>query len=295
MEIMENEFVHSGSFACPGCGLTVAFRHVVKALGKNTVVVTTAGCGSVVAGYYPMTTSKLPFFHCSFGTVGATAAGLRAGLDMLGKAKTQVLAWAGDGGTFDIGLQSMSGAAERNDDMIYVCYDNEAYMNTGVQRSSSTPLGAWTTTTPFQAPEDRPKKRIAAIVAAHEIPYMATASISYPQDLEQKVRRAKSIKGFRFIHILIPCPTGWLYPTKDSVKLGRLAVLSRLFPLYEVFGGRQYRLSPMAEKVPVHEYVTSQGRFKGLSEQAIQGIQGTVDRDWAELRDLAARSKELRS
>jgi pyruvate ferredoxin oxidoreductase beta subunit/2-oxoisovalerate ferredoxin oxidoreductase beta subunit len=188
----------------------------------------------------------------------------------------------------------MSGAAERNDDMIYVCYDNEAYMNTGVQRSSSTPLGAWTTTTPFQAPEDRPKKRIAAIVAAHEIPYMATASISYPQDLEQKVRRAKSIKGFRFIHILIPCPTGWLYPTKDSVKLGRLAVLSRLFPLYEVFEGRQYRLSAMAEKVPVHEYVASQGRFKGLSEQAIQGIQGNVDRDWAELQDLAVRSKELR-
>jgi len=295
METMENEFVHSGSFACPGCGLTIAFRHVVKALGKNTVIITTAGCGSVVAGYYPMTTSKLPFFHCSFGTVGATAAGLRAGLDMLGKTKTKVLAWAGDGGTFDIGLQSLSGAAERNDDMVYVCYDNEAYMNTGVQRSSSTPLGAWTTTTPFQAPEDRPKKRMAAIVAAHEIPYMATASISDPQDLEQKVRRAKGIKGFRFIHILIPCPTGWLYATKDSVKLGRLAVLSRIFPLYEVLGGKQYRLSPMGEKVPVHEYVASQGRFKGLSEEAIRGMQGNVDQDWTELQDLAARRKEWRS
>jgi pyruvate ferredoxin oxidoreductase beta subunit/2-oxoisovalerate ferredoxin oxidoreductase beta subunit len=179
--------------------------------------------------------------------------------------------------------------------MVYVCYDNEAYMNTGVQRSSSTPLGAWTTTTPFQAPEDRPKKRIAAIVAAHEIPYMATASISYPQDLEQKVRKAKSIKGFCFIHILIPCPTGWLYATKDSVKLGRLAVLSRIFPLYEVFGGKQYRLTPMDEKVPVHGYVTSQGRFKGLSEGAIQGIQENVDQDWTELEELAARSKELRS
>ncbi len=295
MGTMENEFVHPGSFACPGCGLTVAFRHVVKALGKNTVVVTTAGCGSVVAGSFPMTTSKLPFFHCSFGTVGATAAGLRAGLDMLGKTKTQVLAWAGDGGTFDIGLQSLSGAAERNDDMLYVCYDNEAYMNTGVQRSSSTPLGAWTTTTPFQALEDRPKKRIAAIVAAHEIPYMATASISYPQDLEQKVRRAKSIKGFRFMHILIPCPTGWLYPTKDSVKLGRLAVLSRIFPLYEVFRGKQYHLNSMGEKVPVQEYVTSQGRFKGLSGEAIEGLQGNVDRDWMELQELASRSKEWQS
>jgi 2-oxoisovalerate ferredoxin oxidoreductase beta subunit len=289
------ELMYPGSFACPGCGLTVAFRHVVKALGKNTVIVATAGCGSVVAGYYPMTASKLPFFHCSFGTVAATAAGLRAGLDMLGRTKTQVLAWAGDGGTFDIGLQSLSGAAERNDDMIYVCYDNEAYMNTGVQRSSSTPLGAWTTTTPFPFPEDRPKKHMAAIVAAHEIPYMATASISYAGDLEQKVRRAKSTKGFRFLHILVPCPTGWLYPTKESIRLGRLAVLSRVFPLYEAFGGKRYRLSPMGEKVPVKEYLTPQGRFKGLSEEAVEGIQRQVDEEWEDLQEVAERGKEMPS
>jgi pyruvate/2-oxoacid:ferredoxin oxidoreductase beta subunit len=295
MDGLENEGMYPGSFACPGCGLTVAFRHVVKALGKNTVVVTTAGCGSVVAGYYPMTTSKLPFFHCSFGTVAATAAGLRAGLDMLGKASTRVLAWAGDGGTFDIGLQSLSGAAERNDDMVYVCYDNEAYMNTGVQRSSSTPLGAWTTTTPLPSREDRPKKHMAAIVAAHEIPYMATASISYPRDLEQKVRRAKSTKGFRFLHIIVPCPTGWLYASKDSIRLGRLAVLSRVFPLYEVFGGKRYRLTAMGEKVPVSEYLRPQGRFKGLSEEVVREIQRKVDEEWEELRELAERAKELPS
>jgi pyruvate/2-oxoacid:ferredoxin oxidoreductase beta subunit len=291
METMENELVYSGSFACPGCGLTVAFRHVVKVLGKNTAVITTAGCGSVVAGYYPSTTSKLPFFHCSFGTAAATAAGLKAAYDMMGKSRIQVLAWAGDGGTFDIGLQSLSGAAERNDDILYVCYDNEAYMNTGVQRSSGTPFGAWTTTTPFQATEDRPKKHIAAIMAAHEIPYIATASISYPQDLQAKVRRAKGIKGFRFIHILVPCPTGWLYPTKDSIRMGRLAVLTRVFPLFEVFPGNEYRLSPMGEKVPVREYLTAQGRFRGLLEKDVGIIQENVDRDWGELEKVAVQRK----
>jgi pyruvate/2-oxoacid:ferredoxin oxidoreductase beta subunit len=286
MESKEGLF-YSGSFSCPGCGLTMAYRHVFAALGKNTVVITTAGCGSVVAGYYPATTSGIPFFHCSFGTAAATAAGLRAGLDMLGKRKTHVLAWAGDGGTFDIGLQSLSGAAERNDNIIYVCYDNEAYMNTGVQRSSATPVGSWTTTTPNEATEDRPKKRIAAIMAAHEIPYLATASVSYPGDLRQKVRKAKRMEGFRFIHVMVPCPTGWLYPSKDSVRLGRLAVLSRIFPLYEVFRGMEYRLSPMGEKVPVNEYLKSQGRFRNLKERGISAIQDHVDRAWADLQDLA--------
>jgi pyruvate/2-oxoacid:ferredoxin oxidoreductase beta subunit len=198
-----------------------------------------------------------------------------------------VLAWAGDGGTFDIGLQSLSGAAERNDNIIYVCYDNEAYMNTGVQRSSATPVGSWTTTTPNGAPEDRPKKRIAAIMAAHGIPYIATASVSYPADLRRKVRKAKRMEGFRFIHVMVPCPTGWLYPSKDSVRLGRLAVLSRVFPLYEVFGGRKYRLSPMGEKVPLHEYLKSQGRFRNLIEKDVSAIQDSVDEAWADLQALA--------
>jgi len=284
---MSRELVWPGSFACPGCGLTIAFRHAFRALGRNTIVITSAGCGSVVDGYYPYTASKLPFFHCSFGTAAATAAGLRAGLDMLGKTRTNVLAWAGDGGTFDIGLQSLSGAAERNENIIYVCYDNEAYMNTGVQRSSATPLGSWTTTTPLRAPEDRPKKDIAAILAAHEIPYIATTSISYPKDLEKKLRKAKVIKGFRFIHVLVPCPTGWLYAAKDTVRLGRLAVLSRVFPLFEVVNGRDYEINPMGDKIPVNEYLESQGRFKNLSAEDISLIQQNVDRKWNELKILA--------
>ena len=289
---LENEFVYPGSFSCPGCGLTIAFRHVVKTLGKNTAVITTAGCGSVVAGYYPATTSKLPFFHCSFGTAAATAAGVKAGYEMLGKKNIQVLAWAGDGGTFDIGLQSLSGAAERNDDIIYVCYDNEAYMNTGVQRSSGTPPGSWTTTTPAGAPEDRPKKDIVGIMAAHGIPYIATACVSYPQDLVAKIRRAKKIKGFRFIHILIPCPTGWLCAAKDSIRLGRLAVLSRVFPLFEVFGGQEYRLNPMGEKIPVNDYLSAQGRFKTLAAGDYPVIQSGIDKRWSELMALTCPEEE---
>ena len=288
MRERREELFHSGSFACPGCGLTVAYRHVFSALGRNTVVVTSAGCGSVVAGYYPATTSKIPFFHCSFGTAAATAAGLRAGLDMLGKTKTHVLAWAGDGGTFDIGLQSLSGAAERNDNIIYVCYDNEAYMNTGVQRSSATPAGSWTTTTPSEAPEDRPKKHIAAIMAAHEIPYIATASVSFPDDLRRKILRAKRIQGFRFIHILVPCPTGWLYPSKDSIRLGRLAVQTRIFPIYEILNGKEYRLGDMGQKVPVHDYLKLQGRFRMVGEKDMPAIQEKVDRDLEALQRLAA-------
>jgi len=284
---VKNELVWPGSSACPGCGLMIAYRHIFRTLGKNTVVITSAGCGSVVAGYYPYTVSKIPFYHCSFGTAAATAAGVKAGLDMMGKTKTNVVAWAGDGGTLDIGLQSLSGAAERNDDIIYVCYDNEAYMNTGVQRSSATPFGSWTTTTPSR--EDRTKKNMVAIVAAHEVPYIATACVSYLEDLEKKVRKAKGIKGFRFLHVLAPCPLGWLYASKDTIRLGRLAVLSRVFPLFEVIMGREYHLSPMGDKISVNEYLTSQGRFKGLQTEEIDLIQHNTDVKWTELNDLAGQ------
>ncbi len=286
--LMENEMVSPGHFACPGCGETIAFRHVTRVLGRRTVVVTSAGCGSVVDGYYPTTASRLPFFHCSFGTAAATAAGVKAGLEMLGDTRTTVLAWAGDGGTFDIGLQSLSGAAERNEDILYVCYDNEAYMNTGVQRSSATPKGAWTTTTPKGAPKERPKKNMIAILAAHEIPYIATATIAYPEDLERKVRTAKKLKGMRFIHVLSPCPSGWGYSPEKTVKLARLAVLSRIFPLLEVANGKTYRLSPMSEKVPVDEYIKAQGRFKNLNDEEMAAIQATVDTAWAELMARAS-------
>jgi pyruvate/2-oxoacid:ferredoxin oxidoreductase beta subunit len=284
---LEEEFLSSGHFACPGCGETLAFRHVLKALGRRVAVITTAGCGSVVDGYWPLSASKVPFFHCSFGTAAATAAGLKAGLEMIGDRTTTVLAWAGDGGTFDIGFQSLSGAAERNEDILYCCYDNEAYMNTGIQRSSATPKGSWTTTTPAQNLKEEPKKDIDAILAAHRIPYLATASLAFPEDLAQKVKRARKIKGTRFIHILIPCPPGWKFQSDLTIRLSRLSVETRAFPLFEVDHGMHYQLNPMPKKIPVKEYVRLQGRFGHLSEKQIEVIQKEIDTKWEELLDRA--------
>jgi pyruvate/2-oxoacid:ferredoxin oxidoreductase beta subunit len=156
-------------------------------------------------------------------------------------------------------------------------------MNTGVQRSSATPLGAWTTTTPSPSGEGRPKKDLAAILAAHRIPYLATASVSDPEDLTAKVRAARKIRGFRFLHVLVPCPVGWMFPARETVALGRLAVQARVFPLFEVFGGREWRLPPAEEKIPVSRYLEKQGRFRGLGEEAVLHIQEEVDRRWEEL------------
>jgi len=284
---LEEEFLSSGHFACPGCGETLAFRHVLKALGRRVAVITTAGCGSVVDGYWPLSASKVPFFHCSFGTAAATAAGLKAGLEMIGDRTTTVLAWAGDGGTFDIGFQSLSGAAERNEDILYCCYDNEAYMNTGIQRSSATPKGSWTTTTPVQNLKEEPKKDIDAILAAHRIPYLATASLAFPEDLARKVKKAKRIKGTRFIHILIPCPPGWRFQSDLTIRLSRLAVETRTFPLFEVDHGMRYQLNPMPKKIPLKEYVRLQGRFSHLSEKQMEAIQKEIDTKWEELLDRA--------
>jgi pyruvate/2-oxoacid:ferredoxin oxidoreductase beta subunit len=282
-QALEEELLSSGHFACPGCGETLAFRHVLKALGRRVVVVTTAGCGSVVDGYWPVSAAKVPFFHCSFGTAAATAAGAKAGLEMIGDKKTTVLAWAGDGGTFDIGFQSLSGAAERNEDILYCCYDNEAYMNTGIQRSSATPKGTWTTTTPLEGLKEEPKKDIDTILAAHRLPYLATASLAFPEDLARKVKKAKAIKGTRFIHILIPCPPGWRFSSDLTIQLARLSVSSRFFPLYEVENGKRYQLNPMPEKVSVKEYVRLQGRFSHFNERMIRAVQQEVDARWEEL------------
>jgi 2-oxoisovalerate ferredoxin oxidoreductase beta subunit len=284
---LEEEFLSSGHFACPGCGETLAFRHVLKALGRRVAVITTAGCASVVDGYWPLSASKVPFFHCSFGTAAATAAGLKAGLEMIGDRTTTVLAWAGDGGTFDIGFQSLSGAAERNEDILYCCYDNEAYMNTGIQRSSATPKGSWTTTTPVQNLKEEPKKDIDAILAAHRIPYLATASLAFPDDLARKVKKAKRINGTRFIHILIPCPPGWRFQSDLTIRLSRLAVETRVFPLFEVDRGMRYQLNPMPEKIPVKEYIRLQGRFSHITEKQMEAIQKEIDNKWEELLDRA--------
>jgi len=281
----EDELMGSGHLGCQGCGAALAMRYVLKALGEKTIIVLPACCWTIIAGPFPYSALKVPILHTAFETAAVAASGVRAALDIKGDRETTVVAWAGDGGTFDIGLQALSGAAERNENILYICYDNEAYMNTGIQRSSATPKGAWTTTTPEHKTE--PKKDIMEIMAAHLIPYAAAASIAYPEDLIEKVKKAKGIYGLRFIHILAPCPPGWRIPSELSVKLARLAVESGVFPLYEVEGGLRYRINYTPNGVGVREYLKLQGRFRDLSEEEIQEIEEGVALRWERLRRRA--------
>lgn len=276
----DTEFIHPGHVACPGCGAAVAMKLALRAMGPDTMVVIPACCWGVIAGPYPQSSLKVPILHAAFATAGATASGLRAALDIKGDHETVVMAWAGDGGTFDIGLQSLSGAVERNEDVLYVCYDNEAYMNTGVQRSSSTPYGTRTTTTPGQDWKRSRKKNIVEVMAAHRIPYVATANIAYPDDMMRKFKKAKELKGgSRFLHVYASCPTGWGIPSEKSISIARLAVQCNIFPLYEVEYGKHYQLNHQG-KVGVSQYLEAQGRFKHLNEDQIQQIQELVDEDW---------------
>jgi len=284
---MENELVSKGHVACPGCGAALAMRYVLNVLGPKTIIVLPACCWSVITNRHPECCLEVPVFHTAFETAACVASGVRVALEVKGDNSTNVLAWAGDGGTFDIGLQALSGAAERNDDIIYVCYDNEAYMNTGVQRSSATPWGAWTTTTPATHFKGQEKKNIMEIMAAHRIPYAATASISMPEDLMAKVERARDTRGTRFLHIFCPCPTGWRSSPDLTIELARAAVESRAFPLYEIFDGAKRRLSlDPAPPAPVADYIRPQGRFRHLDSEQIEAIQKRVDEEWLSLLRL---------
>lgn len=284
LSVPEEDFMHPGHLACQGCGATLAMRFVLKGLGKRTALSIPACCWSVIDGPFPYSSLDVPIFHCAFETAAASASGLKAGLEMKGDTETTVVAWAGDGGTFDIGIQALSGAAERNEDILYVCYDNEAYMNTGIQRSSSTPYGAWTTTTPIKHFKNRPKKDIVAIMAAHEIPYVATASIGYPEDLVKKAQKAKHIQGTRFLHIYAPCPTGWKSRPEDTIKLSRMVVQNCIFPLLEIENGDKYNLNiKPKKKKTIKEYIQLQGRFRHLTDKHIEFMQKEVDKKWERL------------
>ena len=272
-----------GHFGCPGCGAALAMKYALETLGSDTIVVMPAGCWSTLIGIYPYSCLTVPVISVAFETTAATAAGIKAGLEIQGNDHTTVLAWAGDGGTFDIGFQALSGAAERNDDILYICYDNEAYMNTGIQRSSATPAGGWTTTTPASALKPQKKKNIMNIMAAHGVPYAATASISDPQDLAAKLQKAMTIKGTRFIHLYASCPTGWRHAPELSIDVARMAVQSRVFPLYEIIDGETWHISPMPEKTPIAAYLKAQGRFKALNPERTAAFQCSVDNEWENL------------
>ena len=285
-ELPDEELLY-GTVGCSGCGAVVAVRMALKVLGKNTVIVFPAGCIMAVSGFYPQMAMNIPLISTAFPCTAAGVSGLVAGLKVQGKEDITVLGVAGDGGTADIGIQALSGAVERGENFIYICYDNEAYMNTGGQRSSETPYGARTTTTPVGRNhmwEDKPKKDLLRIMAAHNIPYAARASISHPFEYMENIRKAKEIKGPAFIHVLAPCPSGWGIDSSKTVESARLAVESGIWELAEYENG-QYKVSKVIRKrKPVAEYLRSQGRFKHLPPEEIEKMQQQVDAYWANVK-----------
>jgi pyruvate ferredoxin oxidoreductase beta subunit len=290
-----------GHRACQGCGEVLALRQVMKALGNNVIVVSATGCMEIISSPYPQSAWRVPWLHVAFENAAAVASGVEAAHKvMIRKGRledknTIFLAIAGDGGTADIGIQALSGALERGHNFIYVCLDNEAYMNTGIQRSSSTPYGAGTTTSPpgkKSIGQQTWKKNMPAIAAAHDIPYVATASPAYYVDLMNKAKKASLVKGPAYLHIFSPCPTGWRCAVEDAVQTGRLVVQTKVFPLYEVIDGK-YRLSRKIKKPkPVTEYFKLQRRFRHLTEEDIAMIQERVDREYERLLDLCGVSEE---
>jgi pyruvate ferredoxin oxidoreductase beta subunit len=298
--VTKKENFTPGHRACIGCGEALAVRHVCKALGNNVIISNATGCMEVVSTQFPYASWEVPWIHTLFENTAAVASGIEAGLKVMvrkGRRRPQdvkVVAMAGDGGTNDIGVQALSGALERGHDFLYLCFDNEAYMNTGIQRSSATPFGASTTTSPagkVSIGQVTWKKNMPAIAAAHNIPYVATACPSYPIDLIDKVKKAAAIKGPTYIHVLSVCPTGWRCPTDLTIRIGRLAVETGIFPLYEVENGK-YKLSfDFPQLRPVQDYLKLQGRFRHLSEDVIEEIQQRVDADYAKLKEKASETR----
>ena len=292
VNLTEKEYALPGNRTCPGCALSLAYRHILKALEGQAIVTVPPSCLTVLHGMYPITSVTVPCVNTPFASAAASATGLLAGLKALGREGPTVVAVAGDGGTYDIGIQALSAAAERQTDFLYICYDNEGYMNTGNQRSGSTPLGAISGTTPVLGKQQNPKD-IVAIMEAHGIPYVATANASYPLDLYEKVKKARAIRGTRFIHVFSPCPPGWSFPFNNTISIGKLAVEIGWVILYEVEDG-VFRLTEGSESVarrgnlkPLREYLGQQGRFKNITEEQIEALQRWVNARWKRCLDRA--------
>jgi pyruvate ferredoxin oxidoreductase beta subunit len=292
--VTQKENFAPGHRACVGCGEALAVRHACKALGQNVVIANATGCMEIVSSQLPYTSWHVPWIHTLFENTAAVASGIESALQVLtrkGRRQAQdvkAVAMAGDGGTTDIGLQALSGALERGHNFLYICFDNEAYMNTGIQRSSATPYGAVTTTSPAgkrSIGQFTWKKNMPAIVIAHNVPYVATACPSYPFDFMAKVEKAMEIKGPTYIHVLSVCPTGWRCPPELTVRIGRLAVETGVFPLYEVEKGR-YKLNvDFPQLRPIRDYTKLQGRFRHLSEDTLDKIQQRVQEEYAKLKE----------
>lgn len=283
-EIPKEEYLEKCTTACAGCTSSLTLRYVLKAAGPDTVLVVPACCTSILQGTYPNTAFSVPVYNIAFAAAAACASGMSEAFSSIGK-KTNVIVYAGDGGTVDIGIQALSGALERGTDFLYICYDNEAYGNTGMQRSGATPMGARTTTTPGGKTDA--KKDIDRIVAAHNIPYQATATPAYPKDLFDKVKTALATPGPSFIHVLAPCPPGWRIASDMSVAVGKMAVKTGSWVLWERKYGELSISAPskgaMKKRAPLREYLSLQGRFKGISESVVNELEQSIEKNLARL------------
>ena len=283
-EVNEEELFAQGHRACAGCGCALAIRLALKASGRDVIATQATGCMEVISSPYPETAWEIPWIHVAFENSAAVASGVEAALKALGKKdKTKVIAFAGDGGTVDIGFQALSGALERGHDFLYICYDNEAYMNTGIQRSGSTPYGASTTTSPpgkVSYGNKTFKKDMPSIVAAHGIPYVATASAAFPLDYMEKVKKALSVEGPAYIQVHASCTPGWGIPNEKSIEVLRKAVDSGMWVLYEIEEGDAKVTYKPSKKVPVRDYLKMQKRFKHLTDEHIAEIQAHIDKRW---------------
>jgi pyruvate ferredoxin oxidoreductase beta subunit/2-oxoisovalerate ferredoxin oxidoreductase beta subunit len=288
LELREPAMLCSGHAACPGCIDALSARHVLATLGPNTIAVIPPSCMAIIAGPQPYSALKIPVYQPTLEASAAAASGLRRALDAQGRRDTQVVVLAGDGGTYDIGFQCLSSAAERNEDFIYVCLDNEGYMNTGAQKSSSTPHFARTGSTP--AGKTSRKKNLVEIMAAHGVPYVATASAGHLPDLIRKVRRAKAIRGTCILTLLVPCLDGWGLPDDAGLKAARYAVECGAFPLYEVENGRTWIVNHTAKTRPVSDYLALQSRYRHMTPEQVAALQAEIDEGWARLLRQAAAS-----
>ncbi len=290
-EIIEKpELLYKGHSACPGCPSSMALRIALKALGKNTILIIPASCSSVYQGIYPHSAFAVMTYNVAFASAAAVASGIRHALSKKGYKDVNVVVWGGDGGLVDIGAATVSGAAERGEDIITICYDNEAYMNTGIQRSGASPPGAWTTTTPTG--KNQIKKPMPFILLTHGARYVATASVGYPLDLYKKVKRAAELKGqgFRYIHILAPDPPGWRFDASLTAKLGKLAVETGFWPLWEaevIEGNIKFKLTPPSDRLidpskrkPLDEFIKYQGRFRVAKEIHKELLKQQIDFYW---------------
>ncbi|MFH1420962.1 MAG: pyruvate synthase subunit PorB [Candidatus Aenigmatarchaeota archaeon] len=293
-ENKNEKLFYPGQTSCAGCPETIAIHHVLKAAGKNTIVVNATGCTEIFTTQYPTTAWGVNYIHVAFENAGAVASGVRAALDKL-KQNGNVIAIAGDGGTYDIGLQALSGMLERGHKVLYICMDNEAYANTGVQRSGATPYAASTTTSPSgkkSIGNQTWKKSIIEIVAAHHIPYVATASIANPNDLENKVKKALAANGPSFINVHCPCPPGWRFGAGQTVNIAKMAVETGMWVLLEIENGTM-RINQKPKFTPIADYLKTQGRFKHIKDSEIEKIQAHVYEEWKHYEAFEKKNVKL--